>query len=88
MAQVPNNSIIDNFSSKALLCMYGIPGNACSLDSTLFFLSLAVSNYLLGFYQQILKFSLTEPKLKNNSKNLMKCKKKYLFKNLKIFLRK
>jgi hypothetical protein len=58
MAQVPNSSVIDSFSKKSLLSMYGIPGNACSIDSTLFFLSLTISNYLLGFYQQIFKFCL------------------------------
>lgn len=55
---MPNCSIIDSFTNKALLSMYGIPGNACSIDTTLFFLSLTVSNYLLGFYQQIFKFCL------------------------------
>lgn len=58
MAQVPNSSVIDSFSNRALLSMYGIPGNACSIDSTLFFSSLTISNYLLGFYQQIFKFCL------------------------------
>merc|ERR1711959_333011 len=53
MAQVPNSSVVDAFSTKALYTMYGIPGNSCSIDSTLFFLILTVSNYLLGFYQHV-----------------------------------
>merc|ERR1711877_44924 len=41
MAQVPNSSVVDAFS----------------IDSTLFFLILTVSNYLLGFYQHVFKFT-------------------------------
>ena len=57
--QVPNVSIIDPLSTRSLLSMYGIPGNACSIDSSLFFLSLMVFYYLLGFYQQYLNFRFT-----------------------------
>ena len=57
MAQVPNNSVIDVFTTKALRSMYGIPANACSIDSSLFFLILTVSYYLLGYYHQTFKFS-------------------------------
>jgi len=80
MAKVPHSSVIDNFSNRALLSMYGIPGNACSIDSTLFFLSLIISNYLLGFYQQIFKFCLNKD-LKNLKDN--KEKKIYMFKRIR-----
>lgn len=79
-AKVPHSSVIDTFTNKALLSMYGITGNACSIDSTLFFLSLVVSNYLLGFYQQIIRFCL------NKNINIFKRsvqKKIYMFKRLK-----
>lgn len=56
MAKVPNSSVIDNFTKNALKSMYGIPGNACSLDTTLFFLMLTIGSYLLGFTKNILKF--------------------------------
>jgi len=59
MARVPNVSIIDPLTTKALFSMYGLPGNACSIDATLFFLVLTISTYLVGFYQQVLQFCLT-----------------------------
>ena len=59
-ARVPNVSVIDTFTTKALLSMYGIAGNACSIDSTLFFLILFISNYLKGYYYYIIKFSLND----------------------------
>ena len=85
MAQVPNSSVVDAFSTKALYTMYGIPGNSCSIDSTLFFLILTVSNYLLGFYQHVFKFS-SEDSLGKNLKQdyFLKKKKNYFFKKMKV----
>ena len=85
MAQVPNSSVVDAFSTKALYTMYGITGNSCSIDSTLFFLILTVSNYLLGFYQHVFKFS-SKTTLENNLKQdyFLKKKKNYFFKKMKI----
>merc|ERR1712000_159141 len=42
------------FTNKSLLSMYGIPGNACSMDSNLFFLLVAISSYLTGYNLNIL----------------------------------
>jgi hypothetical protein len=56
MARVPNSSVIDNFTKNALKSMYSIPANACSLDTTVFFLMLAIASYLLGYTKKILKF--------------------------------
>lgn len=36
-AQVPSTSVVDPLTHRGLLTMYGIPGNGCSTDSTLFF---------------------------------------------------
>lgn len=86
MAQVANSSIIDTFTTKSLFSMYGIPGNACSIDTTLFFLILMLSNYLLGFYQQIHKFCFKKSlQLKILKNNFSRIKKNYFFKNLKNF---
>jgi len=35
--KAPTVSVLDNFSIKSLLSMYGIPGNACSIDTSIFF---------------------------------------------------
>lgn len=86
MAQVSNSSIIDTFTTKALLSMYGIPGNSCSIDSTLFFLILTLSNYLLGFYQQVYKFCFKQNLESNIYKShFLQSKKNYFFKKLKNF---
>jgi len=83
---IPNSSIIDNFTSKALFSMFGIPGNACSIDTTIFLLILLISNYLLGFYKHILRFSLTY-KLNRQLRNKMyKKKKQYNFKIYQKYL--
>lgn len=37
MARVPNLSIIDPSTTKAFFSMHGLAGNACSIDSSLFF---------------------------------------------------
>lgn len=34
--KIPNSSVVDNFTTKALFSMYGIPGNACSIDTSTF----------------------------------------------------
>lgn len=81
-SKVPTSSIVDTFTEKALLGMYGIPGNACSIDSTICFLILTVSNYLLGFYQQILHFCFDKLFFNENPQKIFK--KKVFFKNLKI----
>ena len=89
-AKVPSTSVMDPFTHKGLLAVYGIPGNACSTDSMLFFVILVVANYLLGFYQQMFKFCFkTFIKLnitKNKKKFFFKNKKNFFFKNLNIFL--
>lgn len=84
MAQVPNSSVIDTFTTKGLFSMYGIPGNACSIDSTLFFLILTISNYLLGYYLQIYKFCLK----KDNNLDISKTKKIFLKENKIFFFKK
>jgi len=77
MARVPNVSVIDPLTTKALFSMYGIAGNACSIDATLFFLILSISMYLTGFYHQILKFCLNWSLI---NFEFMKIKKDYMFK--------
>lgn len=84
MAQVPNSSVVDTFTTKGLLGMYGIPGNACSIDSTLFFLILTISNYLVGYYQKIYKFCFKQ----NYTFEIYKTKKKFLKENKNIFFKK
>merc|ERR1712110_550960 len=85
MAQVPNSSVVDAFSTKALYTMYGITGNSCSIDSTLFFLILTVSNYLLGFYQHVFKFSSKYTLGKTLKQDyFLKKKKNYFFKKIKV----
>ena len=66
MASVPCSSVVDTFSTKSLLNMYGLPGNSNSIDSTLFFLVLTISNYLTGFYQHIIRFFLNTIKINYN----------------------
>jgi len=83
---IPNSSIIDNFTSKALFSMYGIPGNACSIDSNLFFLMLMISNYLLGFYKHILRFTINYQISKSIKKEMYKKKKQYNFKTYQKYL--
>lgn len=57
-AGVPTTSVIDTFTVKSLQCMFGVPGNACSVDSSMFFLILLISSYLTGFNQYVVKYSL------------------------------
>lgn len=88
-AQVPSTSVMDPFTHKGLLAVYGIPGNACSTDSTLFFLILLVANYLSGFYQQVFKFCFKDFLDKSNNncprKDFSKIKKNFFFKNFLIY---
>jgi len=82
-SKVGNCSIIDTFTTKAFFSMYGIPGNACSIDTTFFFLSMAISNYLIGYNQRILKFLSSDYKL-----NYFQLSKKHIyFKKFKRHLR-
>lgn len=57
-AGIPNCSIIDTCTTKAFFSMYGIPGNGCSMDTSLFYIILMVSYYLVGYNQMTLKFSV------------------------------
>lgn len=83
-SNVPTASVVDTFTEKALLSMFGIPGNACSIDATMCFLLLTISNYLLGFYNQILSFCFD--KVFFPEENNFKCFKKNVFlKHLKLF---
>ena len=85
--KVPHSSVIDTFSTKSLLSMFGIPGNACSIDSTIFFIILIISNYLIGYYQQIFRFCLKQNLtlfIKLNS--VSNKKKNFFFKTLKTFI--
>lgn len=82
---IPTSSVVDTFTEKALFAMYGIPGNSCSIDATLFFLILTISNYLIGFYNQVLRFGCE--KLLNVDepfKIFLKEKKKLFFKRFKL----
>lgn len=83
MATVPCSSVVDTFTTKALFNMYGIPGNSNSIDSTLFFLLLTISNYLAGFYQHISRFFLNNIKLDHRFLFIKLSKKSYFFKNFK-----
>ena len=83
MISVPCSSVVDTFSTKALLNMYGIPGNSCSIDATLFFLVLTIGNYLVGFYQHIIRFFLNNNKSKRDVLLFNFDKKNYFFKNFK-----
>lgn len=83
MASVPCSSVVDTFTTKALLNMYGIPGNSNSIDSTLFFLLLTISNYLTGFYQQIIRFFLNNLILDNIFSDIKVTNKNYFFKTFK-----
>jgi ribosomal protein S2 len=90
MARVPNSSIIDTFTTKGLLSMYGIPGNACSVDTNLFFLILTISYYLVGYYLKIYKFCFKSiiPENSQKKKNLfLKKNKKIFFKKMKFFFK-
>lgn len=80
---IPTASVIDTFSRQALLSMYGIPGNACSIDSTLFFLIVLISNYLLGFNLHIIKFSFY--KLNEFQKKKFFVKKNFFFKPFNLY---
>merc|ERR1712137_443980 len=76
-ARVPCSSVIDTLTTKAVRSMYGIPGNACSIDSSIFFLMLLITYYLIGFYQQIFKFCFIKhfqgfSLLTKNKKNFFK----------------
>ena len=85
---VPNSSVIDTFTTKALYAIYGIPGNACSIDSTLFFLILTISNYLLGFYKQIIRYCLDIMCLKEvKLHKFLKKKKNFFFKRFKLSIK-
>lgn len=92
MSGVPTSSIIDTFSKKALHCFFGIPGNACSIDSSIFFLILLMSSYMLGYNQNIVKFSYNLESKMNYLKNKFIFEKKNLFfksfKKLDLFLKK
>jgi ribosomal protein S2 len=84
-AKVPTSSVVDTFTEKSLFAMYGIPGNSCSIDSTLFFLILTISNYLLGFYNQVLRFCFNKLlKIDAPLKVFLKEKKQLFFKRFKL----
>lgn len=57
-ASVPHNSFIDSTTNKACFSMYGVPGNGCSLDTSMIFIILMISNYFSGYNEQIYKFNL------------------------------
>ena len=78
-ARVAYSSVIDTLTSKALLAMYGIPANACSIDSSLFYLVFIINYYLIGFYQNILKFCFQ----KKFNFNVITKKNHMFFKNFK-----
>lgn len=79
-ARVPSSSVIDTLTTKAVRSMYGIPGNACSIDSSIFFLMLLITYYLIGFYQQIFKFCFIKH---FQGFSLLTKNKKNFFKNFK-----
>ncbi|NCT57904.1 30S ribosomal protein S2 [archaeon] len=81
--KVPCASVVDCFTNKSLLSMYGIPGNACSMDSNLFFLLVAISSYLTGYNLNILKFNFR--KNYNKKKKLLK-KNNFFFKRFSLVL--
>jgi hypothetical protein len=85
-SKVPTSSVVDTFTEKALFSMYGIPGNSCSIDSTVCLLIFTISNYLIGFYKQILYFCFDKLFFNENKKNILKKgKKKVFFKFFKIY---
>lgn len=78
-ANVPNCSIIDTCTTKAFFSMYGIPGNGCSIDTSLFYLIVIISYYLAGYNQMVLKFCFNfSPPKKVFSK------KEFFFKRFRI----
>lgn len=83
MVSVPSSSVIDTFTTKALYNMYGIPGNSNSIDSTLFFLLIAISNYLTGFYQHIVRFFLNNIVLNHTFLTFKIDTKSYFFKKFR-----
>ena len=80
---MPCASVVDCFTNKSLLSMYGIPGNACSMDSNLFFLLVAISSYLTGYNLNILKFNFRRNY--NKKKKLLK-KNSFFFKRFSLVL--
>lgn len=77
-AWVPNCSAVDTFTNKALYSFYGIPANGCSMDSTFFFLVMALMSYFIGYNKFILKFNIVNFMYKNI--NFLKLKKNLYFK--------
>lgn len=76
---IPYNTIIDTSTTKSFFSMYGIPGNSCSVDSSLFYIVLMISYYLSGYNQMVLKFSLKKVHFKKLNE-----KKNFFFKRFKL----